>query len=148
MIDSRKLEDEVRQMLEKTLSEEPSLFIVGLKLKGNPGNQRLTIWLDGDQGVTIDQCGWVSRQLSAWLEEKDIIEGKYHLEVSSAGVDFPLQLRRQYVKNTGRSLKVTLRDGSSLHGELKAVKDDLIVLDEHQIRLNDIEKSIVVVSFK
>lgn len=148
MIESKQLEDEIKKMVDDILLKEPSLFVVGLRLRGSTGNQRLTIWLDGDQGVTIEQCSMVSRLLASQVEEKDLIEGKYHLEVSSAGVDFPLQLRRQYLKNIGRRLKVTLQDGTSLEGELKEVKDDVIVLDKYEINLERIEKSIVLVSFK
>lgn len=98
----------------------------------------------------------MSRSLAAQLEEKDLIADKYHLEVSSAGVDFPLQFVRQYQKNVGRSLSVTLKDGSKLEGELKEVQNELIMLDEkkkketvrHTIKLEEIDKSIVIVSFK
>lgn len=150
------MEDAIKEMVDSTISEDPSLFLVGIKLKGNPGNQRLIVLLDGDDGVTIDQCSKVSRRLAEMLEEKDLISGKYHLEVSSAGVDHPLQYDRQYRKNIGRFLKVTLKDGSKKEGELEAVNDGVIVLAEkekkqvsqHRIKFEDIEKSIVLVSFK
>lgn len=149
-------EDEVKRMVEEIIANDPSLFLVEVKLKGNPGNQRLIILLDGDNGITIDQCSEVSRSLSARLEELELIDGKYHLEVSSAGVDFPLQSVRQYQKNVGRSLKVALKDGSNLEGELLEARNELIVLEEkknktqirHSIKMEEIDKSIVIVSFK
>ena len=116
----------------------------------------MIVLLDGDEGITIDQCSQVSRELSGLLEETDLIDGKYFLEVSSAGLDFPLQSIRQYYKNVGRSLKIDLADGSQVSGELKTVEDDKIVLEEkvkkevitHEINLSDIKKSMVLVSFK
>lgn len=157
MIASMNVEAEVKQLVEDIISNDPSLFLVDVKLKGNQSNQRLIILLDGDEGVTIDQCSNVSRSLSGLLEEKDLIDGKYYLEVSSAGIDFPLQMVRQYQKNKGRSLKVTLKNGSKLEGELKEVQNGLIVLEEkknkkevvqHSIPMEEIDKSIVLVSFK
>ena len=152
----KKIEEEVQHMVEGIIAGDPSLFLVNVILKGNSGNQKLIVLLDGDEGITIDQCSQVSRELSGLLEETDLIDGKYFLEVSSAGLDFPLQSIRQYYKNVGRSLKIDLADGSQVSGELKTVEDDKIVLEEkvkkevitHEINLSDIKKSMVLVSFK
>ncbi|MEQ8472918.1 MAG: ribosome maturation factor RimP [Marinoscillum sp.] len=152
----KQIEEEVTGIVEEIISEDSTLFVVKVILKGNSGSQRLIVLLDGDQGINIDRCSKVSRALSAILEEQDLIDDKYHLEVSSAGLDFPLQSVRQYKKNVGRSLKVDLLDGSNVSGELKDVNDDLIVLEEkqkketksHEINFSEIEKSMVLVSFK
>jgi len=156
MVAGRKIEEEVHQIVEEIISEDASLFIVKVILKGNHGNQKLIVLLDGDEGITIDMCSKVSRGLSAVLEEKDLIDGKYFLEVSSAGLDFPLQSIRQYQKNIGRSLKVDLEDGTSVSGELKEVSEEKVVLEEelkkevltHEVAFSDIKKSMVLVSFK
>lgn len=156
MVAGSKIEEDVHHMVQGIIEADPSLFIVKVILKGNSGNQKLIVLLDGDEGVTIDQCGQVSRELSELLEEQDLIDGKYFLEVSSAGLDFPLQLERQYRKNIGRSLKVDLQDGQSFSGELKIVGEDKVVLEEtvkkeivtHEINFSDIKKSMVLVSFK
>lgn len=151
-----KVTEEVHTIVEGLIADEPALFVVNVILKGNAGNQRLIVILDGDTGVSIEQCSRVSRSLSEVLEERDLIDGKYHLEVSSAGVDFPLQFVRQYQKNVGRSLKVIRTDGDQVSGELKEVKEASIVIEErlkkeiktHEINFSDIDKSMVLVSFK
>lgn len=156
MVVARPIEEEVFQIVQGIISSDPALFIVKVILKGTVGNQRLIVLLDGDQGVTIDQCGSVSRKLAEVIEERGLIEDKYFLEVSSAGVDFPLQYVRQYKKNIGRSLKVDLKDGTTVSGELQEVNDEMIVLVEkvkketksHQVKFNEINKSMVLVSFK
>ena len=156
MVAGRKIEEVVHQIVEEIISEDASLFIVKVILKGNQGNQKLIVLLDGDDGITIDMCSKVSRGLSTVLEEKDLIDGKYFLEVSSAGLDFPLQFVRQYQKNIGRSLKVDLEDGTSVSGELKEVSEEKVVLEEkvkkevltHEVEFSDIKKSMVLVSFK
>lgn len=105
------LEIKIKNYVDDILTDESDLFLVGLSLKGNAGNRKLGIFLDGDDGISIDQCSSVSRQLASRLEEEDLIDGKYVLEVSSAGIDQPLTMLRQYKKNIGRSLKVQLEDG-------------------------------------
>lgn len=66
------------------------------------------IFADTDSGITIDQCAELSRSISAVLDREDIIAGGYRLEVSSPGLDHPLKLLRQFKKNRGRELKVTM----------------------------------------
>lgn len=143
-------------LLEEILDQDEDLFLVEVSHKGNSGNSKLLVLIDGDQGLDIDRCARVSRQLGAQLEELDIIPGKYTLEVSSPGIDQPLKLKRQYVKNIGRSLKVELNDGEQKEGVLTAVEDeqfDLEVTNKKEkmistIALSDVKKSKVIVSFK
>jgi ribosome maturation factor RimP len=55
-------------------------------------------------------------------------EGEFSLEVSSPGIDEPLKLHRQYVKNTGRQVEITRNEGDVLTGLLKAVSETDITL--------------------
>lgn len=143
-------------MVQEIIAEDESLFLVKVILKGNAGNQKLLILLDGDEGIGIDECSFVSRKLSEQLEELDLIDGKYMLEVSSAGLDFPLSSERQYRKNIGRSLKVDLKNGETVSGELKDVNSECVTIEvvekkttkQLQLAFNDISKSMVLVSFK
>lgn len=155
-MDGGALEKEIRNRVEAILSHDPSLFVVGISLKGTGGGQRLLVLLDGDQGVTIDQCSEVSRKLGAQIEEEELIRDQYTLEVSSAGVDHPLGSERQYRKNIGRNLRVTLKDGAKVEGKLLEVKSEEIMVEiklkketvQQQIATSNIDKSIVLVSFK
>lgn len=112
-------------------SGNPAIYIVDIQVAGKQGGRlKVTILLDSDAGITIDECARISRQLGAQLDEIDLFEGRaFTLEVSSPGIDFPLQSLRQYHKNVGRSLHVTLTDGTVRTGKLINVADDHIVLD-------------------
>lgn len=141
---------------EEILIQDEDLFLVEVTHKGNSGNSKLQVLIDGDQGLDIDRCARVSRQLGAQLEELDIITGKYTLEVSSPGIDQPLKLKRQYIKNIGRSLKVELNDGEVKEGVLVEVREDQFTLEQEKkkekvvssIAISDVKKSKVIVSFK
>lgn len=148
-------ESKIRQHAENILSEDESLFIVSLNLRGNQGNQKLEIFLDGDEGISIDQCSDLSRRLSVIIEEEEILTGKYILEVSSAGLDQPLSLVRQYKKNIGRSLSINTKDGQKMEGELLEVLEEKVIKVKPEkseeattIELENIEKAKVLVSFK
>lgn len=147
-----KEEQVIRQLAEEAISENNSLFLVDVKVKGNPGNQKVLVFVDGDEGISIDECSRVSRKIGAELEANDIMPGKYTLEVSSPGLEFPITLHRQYVKNIGRELEVELTNGQHTEGELLDVTKDAIVLkvkkEKQSLKFEEIKQSKVKVSFK
>ncbi len=108
--------------------QDPTLFLVSVEVSSGPGMSKVRVYLDGDQGVSIDTCAEVSRALSNRIEEEELIEDAYTLEVSSAGLSQPLLLRRQYTKNVGRHVKVTLEDDKTVQGKLLAVADEQITV--------------------
>src|SRR3546814_4574152 len=85
------------------------LFIVELTLQAG----RLQIYLDGDQGVTIDSCAAVSRHVGSAIEAEDLIKHGYTLEVSSPDLNKPLKHKRQFQKNTGRMLAIRSEEHTS-----------------------------------
>jgi ribosome maturation factor RimP len=119
--------ESIREMIAGILEEEPVYFLVDLRIK--PTNN-VKVFLDGDSGITIEKCVQVNRKLYKKLEESAIFPtGDFSLEVSSAGLDEPLKLIRQYKKNIGRKVEVLLQDGSQKEGELKDVTEEGIVLE-------------------
>lgn len=151
--------DQVQTVVENILSEQEDLFLVDIIQKGNDRSGKLIVLLDGDQGITIEKCSEVSRAVSHFIDEEIELNEPLTLEVSSAGLDHPLKLNRQYVKNIGKNVKVTLNDKSQMEGQLKKVEDASIELEilidkkkkttETQvINFEDINKTIVLVSFK
>jgi ribosome maturation factor RimP len=81
---------------------------VGCELNQSRQGGLLRIYLDKENGVTIDDCTLVSRQVSAMLDVEDPIQGKYTLEVSSPGLDRPLFEMKHYQKYVGSQVKVRL----------------------------------------
>ena len=126
MISNSKLEDIVLELIK----EDESLFLVDAEIKGNEGNLTVVVLVDGDNGVDIDRCAEISRELGNILEEEEMIESKYRLEVSSPGIDQPIKLLRQYHKNIGRDFKVDTFDGEQFKGKLIEVLEDSLVFNE------------------
>ncbi len=119
----------------------------------------MEVYFDSDSGVTISKCQKISRYLEHFIEEEQLMVDNYTLEVSSAGIDRPLKLKRQYHTNKGRTLEVTLKDQRKFQGLLKTVNEDSIIIElkrgkgkKQQITLeeipyNTIEKSYVKATF-
>ena len=81
-------------------------FLVGLSERRERGRRVLQIFVDTDEGITIEHCAEISRALGASFDAENAISEPYELEVSSPGIDRPLKMLRQYRKNVGRKYKV------------------------------------------
>lgn len=96
-------------------------------------NSVLRVYIDHDDGIAVDDCEKVSRQVSALLDVEDPVSGEYVLEVSSPGLDRPLFTPEQYERYTGSEITVRLRsplDGRrKFKGVIRAVSTDQVTLD-------------------
>ena len=98
--------------------------------------------MDADNGVDIDFCMELGREIEERLQQEDEFKHKsYDLEVSSPGLDRPLKLTRQYKKNVNKKLKIALTDGSEITGRLIYVNDDQIMVKKNQNSLESINFS-------
>ncbi len=154
---------EITKLLEAKFLESgfEDCFIVDIV--HNENSNKLDIFIDSDSKLDLEKCRVVSRMIEAYLDESLVIGEKYKLEVSSPGLDKPIQLVRQYKKNIGRELKVTLNDDTKHKGKLISVKDDSITIEfetkqkikkktirsieQKNILLADIKQTFVVVKF-
>lgn len=123
-------------ILQKTIEEYVSILlqddsdVFPVDIKVNPGNS-IFIYLDADSGVTIEKCTRLNRALYKQIEENGLFPaGDFSLEVSSPGINEPLKLKRQYKKNIGRTVEVTLNDGSKKAGKLTEVNDEQMIIEE------------------
>jgi ribosome maturation factor RimP len=86
-------------------------------ISGSRGSSTLRVYIDSDNGITLDDCSAVSHQLSGVLEVEDPIRENFVLEVSSPGLDRPLFTPEHYIKYQGR--QVTLRFHGKWNGRRK-----------------------------
>lgn len=116
------LKERVRALLKEAFEEYSSLFLIEMTIKGN---NEIVVVIDGDEGVTVQDCINVSRKVEHNMDRE---EEDFSLEVMSAGATEPLLNQRQYKKNEGRDLEVKLQDGSKITGELIAVTEEAVTL--------------------
>ncbi|GAB4154898.1 MAG: ribosome assembly cofactor RimP [Winogradskyella sp.] len=112
----------VKNLLEKALEERPDLFLIDFEVLGD---NTIRIVLDGDNGVLVEDCIFVSRAIEHNLDRD---EQDFSLEVTSCGATSPLQFPRQYNKHIGRNLEVKTIEGDKLEGELVGANDVNIIL--------------------
>jgi ribosome maturation factor RimP len=122
-----KNESIIRAILDRIIADT-DLFLVNLSVTGSGSQNKVLVVVDTEKGVTIGECTSVSRQLAARMDEQNLFDGSYNLEVTSPGLDQPLLIERQYQKNIGRELKVLLADQSLTSGKLVSVTSEGIQL--------------------
>lgn len=112
-------------------------FVVGINI-GTDNNIR--VFIDGDSGVTIANCVEVSRHIESSLDRE---EEDFELSVSSAGVDHPFVILRQYINNIDKKIRVIKFDGNKVTGILKGANSDAIeILEEVKGKSKKIKKAI------
>ena len=112
----------------------------------------LRIYIDGEQGITLEDCERVSHRLSGVLDVEDPIAGEYLLEVSSPGLDRLLFTRAQYEQYTGETVKVRLSNAyekrKRITGTIQRVAGDTVILNEagreFHIPLHEIDRARIV----
>jgi ribosome maturation factor RimP len=122
---------------------------VGLEYLSGAHPAVLRVYIDQPDGITVDDCALVSRQLSAVLDVEDPIAGEYNLEVSSPGLNRPLFTVEHFQQCIGERIKLKLRvpqDGRRKYtGQLTQVTDTSIELmvdnKAETIFVADIEKA-------
>lgn len=122
MIDKRK----VKEILQAFLEQEAGSGLFEVSVSVSPKNE-IKIYLDGMQGVDIEACVAASRFVESRLDRE---EEDFELTVSSAGLDQPFRVPAQYLKNKGREVKVSLRGGQTLKGEILDADDTGFLLAE------------------
>lgn len=140
--------EKIREFLHP-ITEASSVFIVDVSLRGERTSKVIEVYVDSDKGITLEECSDISRKLSVRLDEENIIEGRYRLDVSSPGLDKPLKLQRQYLKNIGRRCKVKyIEEGKPvvLEGVLESADDTKIVI-QHNRKQTTILFSAVIETF-
>jgi len=116
------LQDKVENLLKEAFQENNSLFLIDLNITND---NKISVVIDGDSGVSVNDCIAVSRKIEHNLDRE---EEDFSLEVSSAGVSEPLSLERQYRKNLGRKLQVTTNK--------EKIEATLTEVDQDGIKLN------------
>ena len=143
------------ESLTTPLLADTDIFLTSVRIK--PVNN-VKVFLDADSGLSIEKCIQINRKLYPLIEESGMFPGgDFSLEVSSPGVEEPLVSIRQYRKNNGRTLAVTLVDGTEKTGILKEVQEEKIILEIKvpkvkvpqtlEIPFTSIKKSIVQIIF-
>ncbi|ASK31557.1 ribosome assembly cofactor RimP [Chryseobacterium sp. T16E-39] len=149
----------IEELLNEFLETRKDLFLTDLKISAGDD---ITVILDGDNGVSLQDCLDASRAIEFNMDRE---EHDFSLQVMSAGLSEPLSTPRQFKKNIGREIEILLEDSSKIEGELSKVDEEKITLvlryrkpkdigkgkvdveEEKEIPYSEIKKALVVIKF-
>ncbi|MGC1205779.1 MAG: ribosome assembly cofactor RimP [Flavobacteriaceae bacterium] len=112
----------VKELLETALAERSDLFLIDFSIQGD---NQIKVVIDGDNGVLVEDCMFISRAIEHNLDRE---EEDFSLEVMSCGATEPLVNKRQYKKNVNRLLNVKTAS-EEIEGKLIEATDDSIKLE-------------------
>ena len=123
--------------------------LIGAEFGQAENGQTLRVYIDKPEGIVMEDCAKVSRQLNAVLDVEEPIKSAYLLEVSSPGVDRPLFTEAQFAAQIGEQVKVRMTDGvngrRNFKGQLVAVNDALAVVEvdgiDYELPVSDVEQA-------
>jgi len=137
----------------KEISEKNNLFLLEVLFRGTERNWVIEIYIDGEDILSADDCARISREINQVIEEKELLNSAYRLDVSSPGVDRPLKYFKQYKKHINRKFEIRYKSGEnkkSITGKLVKIEDNNLYFysgREQVIKFEDIIKAKVLVSF-
>ena len=118
----------IEQKVMALIDPDPENFLVEVKIR--PGNN-IKIFVDADHGISIDKLAQYNRSLYRQIEESGLFPNNdFSMEISSPGLDEPLKLRRQYLKNTGRYVEIILKSGIKKEGKLISADKEIVIEEE------------------
>ncbi len=151
--------EQVQDLIKEKLKEK-NCFVVELEVRGG---SNILLEIDNYKGLTVEDCVSFSRAIEHNLDREN---EDFELNVSSPGLDKPLRVKEQYIKNIGRNVKVVQLDGESCIGKLINVEKDEITVEylckeivegkkkkqiltkQEIINFNNIKETTIIISFK
>jgi len=128
------------------IAEQHGAFIVDLGVRGTKGNRIIEIFLDTPTGITTVECSAISKEVAKEFDSRNLIDGRYHLVVSSPGADRPMKLPRQYPKHIGRMVHLTIRNGGiveTIEGKLVEATEAALIIESADHKRREINFSVI-----
>lgn len=116
------MKDKVAHLIEEAVAENPDLFLVDWSI--TPAHQ-IEVLVDGDNGLPIEEVVRISRHVEHNLDRE---ETDFSLTVSSPGINRPLELPRQFIKNLNRKIKLNTLENVEIKGTIVAADEDKVTL--------------------
>lgn len=146
---SANVKERITQIANSWLANHPALFLVEVVVTGTEAKPKVMVLIDGDEGINIDVCAELSREISRRVEEEEeVFAGAWRLEVSSPGIEHPLSVPRQFPKHIGRRVRVRTTSDKEIRGPLTEIKEDGLMINEEKKVKKKVEHESVFLPFE
>jgi ribosome maturation factor RimP len=143
---------EISQRIKDTI-EQLGYLLIDIDFRGDANNVILEIYIDSEEGILTSDCVEVSRVCGDMIEEENLIESKYRLDVSSPGIDRPLKYLQQYPKNINRFFELEFENqvAEKFEGKLLSINNETLNFEinkkTEEVNIKNIKSAKVLVRF-
>jgi len=136
------------------IAEKLNFFVIDITFRGDNRKKIIEVFVDAEKNIDADNLAEISREINSIIEDQDIIQQAYRLDVSTPGVDRPLKFLKQFPKHINRNFEVTYKTGDetrTITGKLLSVeREELTFLSDKKevlIEFKNITTAKVIISF-
>ena len=136
------------------IAEKLNFFVIDINFRGDNRKKIIEVFVDAEKNIDADNLAEISREINSIIEEQDIIQQAYRLDVSTPGVDRPLKFLKQFPKHINRNFEVTYKiedETRTITGKLLSVEsEELTFLSDKKevlIEFKNITTAKVIISF-
>lgn len=136
------------------IAEKLNFFVIDITFRGDNRKKIIEVYVDAEKNIDADNLAEISREINSVIEEQDLIQQAYRLDVSTPGVDRPLKFLKQFPKHINRNFEVTYKNGDetrTITGKLLSVeREELMFLSDKKeilIEFKNITTAKVIISF-
>ena len=136
------------------IAEKLNFFVIDINFRGDNRKKIIEVFVDAEKNIDADNLAVISREINSIIEEQDIIQQAYRLDVSTPGVDRPLKFLKQFPKHINRNFEVTYKaedETRTITGKLLSVeREELTFLSDKKevlIEFKNITTAKVIISF-
>ena len=142
------LKDQISELITPAL-HQAGYFLEDVNIV-SPGQHRIvTVIVDGESGLNLDQVTVASKLVSELLDEAPFMgETPFTLEVTSPGIDRPLTKPRHWRKNFDRLVKITMTSGKDIQGRIGETTEANVLVGDQKVSFEDIKRAVLEIEFK
>ena len=136
------------------IAEKLNFFVIDINFRGDNRKKIIELFVDAEKNIDADNLAEISREINSIIEDQDIIQQAYRLDVSTPGVDRPLKFLKQFPKHINRNFEVTYKtedETRTITGKLLSVeREELTFLSDKKevlIEFKNITTAKVIISF-
>ena len=125
------------------IAEKLNFFVIDINFRGDNRKKIIEVFVDAEKNIDADNLAKISREINSIIEEQDIIQQAYRLDVSTPGVDRPLKFLKQFPKHINRNFEVIYKTGD----ETRTITGKLLSVEREELTFFS-DKKEVLIEFK
>lgn len=122
------------------IAEKLNFFVIDINFRGDNRKKIIEVFVDAEKNIDADNLAEISREINSIIEEQNIIQQAYRLDVSTPGVDRPLKFLKQFPKHINRNFEVTYKTGD----ETKTITGKLLSVEREELNFLSNKKEILI----